>query len=140
MNYMVAKRNNSLMNDFDRFFDSLFRYEETPPVRVPAVDIVEKEGVYEITAELPGFDEKELEIQVKENLLTLSAEHREKKEEEEKHFLKRERSFVSFKRSFYLPKDASSENIEASFSNGLLSLSIPKKEEKKPVNIKVKNR
>ena len=144
MNYMVANRNR--VNELDRIFDTFFNYDNTPAkvngVRVPAVDISESEKGYDIVAELPGFSEEELDIQVKENLLTLSAEKMESAEKSEKKdevkILKRERSSLSFKRSFYLPKDASPENIEAVFKNGLLTLSIGKKEEVKPQIIKVK--
>ena len=139
MNYMAVKRNNTPVSDFDKLFDSLFRNDQVPSARVPAVDIVEREGDYEITAELPGFSEKELDIQVKDNLLTISAGRKENKSGG-KHFLKRERPSVAFKRSFYLPKDASANDIEAVFANGLLTLSVAKKEEAKPVFIKVKNR
>lgn len=144
MNYMVTKRNGSAVNDFDRIFDSFFnRGEVQSATRVPAVDIVESEKGYEIMAELPGFSEDELDIKVKDNLLTISAqrleqsEKKESVEKAEKNYLKRERASHSFKRSFYLPKDASAESIEAVFNQGLLSLNIGKKEEAKPLSIKV---
>ena len=144
MNYMVTRNR---VNEMDRLFDSFFNWENTSAAaRVPAVDIIETEKGYEIAAELPGFAEDELDIQVKENLLTISAEKmaEAKKEEsdetEEVRYLKRERPAHSFKRSFYLPKDATSENIEAVFSNGLLTLSIAKKEEAKPLAIKVRTK
>jgi HSP20 family protein len=147
MNYMVSRNR---ANDMDRLFNSFFNWNETPPVaaaaRVPAVDITESEKGYEIVAELPGFSEDELNLQVKDNLLTISAEKmveakkEEKDEQEEVRYLKRERSIKSFKRSFYLPKDATNENIEAVFKDGLLSLSVGKKEEAKPLAIKVKTK
>ena len=143
MNYMVTRNR---VNDIDRIFDSFFNWDNAPAARVPAVDITETEKGYEITAELPGFSENELDIQVKENLLTISADkmaEAKKEESDEKaeiRYLKKERSALSFKRSFYLPKDATSENIEAVFANGLLILSIAKKEEAKPLAIKVKTR
>ncbi len=143
MNYMVTRNR---VNDIDRIFDSFLNWDNSPAARVPAVDITETEKGYEITAELPGFSENELDIQVKENLLTISADkmtEAKKEESDEKaeiRYLKKERSALSFKRSFYLPKDATSENIEAVFANGLLTLSIAKKEEAKPLAIKVKTR
>ncbi|MBN2625336.1 MAG: Hsp20/alpha crystallin family protein [Spirochaetales bacterium] len=139
MNYMVTKNR---VNDLDRIFDSFFTGSAAATPRVPAVDITESDKGYDIMAELPGFSEEELNIQVKENLLTISAEKGEVKEEEkdEVKVLKRERASRSFKRSFYLPKDASSENIEALFENGLLTLSVAKKEEAKAQLIKVKTK
>ncbi|MDC7220601.1 MAG: Hsp20/alpha crystallin family protein [Spirochaetales bacterium] len=144
MNYMVTRNR---VNDVDRLFDSFFNWNEAPKTaasRVPAVDITESEKGYEIVAELPGFSEEELDLQVKDNLLTITAEKMEKAEKkdeaDEVRYLKRERSVKSFKRSFYLPKDATNESIEAVFKNGLLSLSIAKKEEAKPMAIKVKTK
>jgi HSP20 family molecular chaperone IbpA len=141
MNYMVARNR---VNDLDRVFDAFFNDQSTPAVRVPAVDITESDKGYDIVAELPGFNEDELDIQVKENLLTISAERMEEAEKKEKkdevRILKKERAALSFKRSFYLPKDASAENVEASFNNGLLTISIAKKEEVKPQVIKIKTK
>ncbi|MDC7224832.1 MAG: Hsp20/alpha crystallin family protein [Spirochaetales bacterium] len=146
MNYMVSRNR---VNDMDRIFNSFFNWNETPAAaaaRVPAVDITESEKGYEIFAELPGFSEDELNLQVKDNLLTITAEKMEEAKKEEKdekdevRYLKRERSLRSFKRSFYLPKDATSENIEAVFKDGLLTLSIAKKEEAKPLAIKVRTK
>jgi HSP20 family molecular chaperone IbpA len=143
MNYMVSKNR---VSDMDRLFDSFFRWDSAPAAGVPAVDITETEKGYEIVAELPGFSDDELEIQVKENLLTISAEKMEKAEKKEKddkdevRYLKRERTSRSFKRSFYLPKDARQDGIEAEFKNGLLTLSLAKQEEAKPLTIKVKTK
>ncbi len=143
MNYMVTKNR---VNDMDRLFDSFFRWDSAPSAGVPAVDITESETGYEIVAELPGFSEDELDIQVKENLLTIRAERMEKAEKEgaeeksEVRYLKRERSISSYSRSFYLPKDAQKEGIEAEFKNGLLTLTVAKQEEAKPLTIQVKTK
>jgi len=139
MNYVVTKNR---VNELDRLFDSLYTGGAAAATRVPAVDITESDRGYDIMAELPGFSKEELNIQVKENLLTISAEKGEVKGEagEGVKVLKRERASRSFKRSFYLPKDASSENIEALLENGLLTLSIAKKEEAKAQLIKVKTK
>jgi HSP20 family molecular chaperone IbpA len=130
MNYMVARNR---VNDLDRVFDAFFNDQSTPAVRVPAVDITESDKGYDIVAELPGFNEDELDIQVKENLLTISAERMEEAEKKEKkdevRILKKERAALSF-----------TENVEASFNNGLLTISIAKKEEVKPQVIKIKTK
>jgi len=104
----------------------------------PVVDIREDQDQYIIEAELPGFNEELINLSVKDNLLTIEAE--EEKEEKEVLYLIRERRFRSFKRSFVLPKDADSKAIHAEFENGLLNLSIPKKEEAKPISIKIEKR
>jgi len=95
----------------------------------PAVDIVEKEKAYEITAELPGLDEKNIEVKLVNGGLTIKGEKREDKEEKKKDYYVHERSFGSFERSFALPEGVDADKIEASFKKGVLTLTLPKKPE-----------
>jgi HSP20 family protein len=95
----------------------------------PAVDIVEKEKSHEISAELPGLDEKEIEVNVANGGLTITGEKREEKEEKEKDYYLKERRYGSFKRYFALPDGVDADKIEASFKNGVLTVSLPKKPE-----------
>jgi HSP20 family protein len=96
---------------------------------MPAVDIVESEKAYEITADLPGMDEKNIEVRVADGVLTIKAEKQEEKEEKKKDYHLQERSFGSFQRSFDLPESVDSDKIEASFKKGVLTVTLPKKPE-----------
>jgi len=134
----------SLREEIDRLFDDfgrgfwrpfgrslfaeepLFRRELTFP-STPAVDVVESDKAYEITAELPGMDEKNIEVKVANDVLTIKGERQEEKEEKKKDYYLRERSFGSFERSFGLPEGVDADKIEASFKKGVLTLTLPKK-------------
>jgi len=136
----------SLHQEIDRLFDDfglgfrwpsgrslfatqpLFRREMTWP-KMPAVDIVESEKAYEITADLPGMDEKNIEVKVTDGVLTMKGEKREEKEEKQKDYYLQERSFGSFQRSFELPESVDLDKIEASFKKGVLIVKLPKKAE-----------
>ncbi len=96
---------------------------------MPAVDIVEKDGAYELTAELPGTDEKCLEIKLNNGILTLKGEKKDEREERKKDYYLSERHYGAFQRSFSLPEGVDAEKIEAHFGNGLLTVTLPKKPE-----------
>ncbi len=136
----------NLFDEMDRMMESMMESgTKTGSSRYPAVDVIEKEGGFELTVELPGYGKDDVEIKVDNNLLTISAaeikEAEEKKEEKETiNYIMHERSGRSFIRTFVLPKDVDKENIEASFENGLLELVIPKvpKAEPKKIDIKIK--
>jgi HSP20 family protein len=106
--------------------------------RVPAVDVREKDGRYLIEAELPGVSEKDLKVELKDGLLTLSTSKVEETKDESITWLRRERSSFSFTRSFSLPEDADGEKIEAHFKDGLLIIELPKKAEAAPRIVQVK--
>jgi len=126
----------SVFNDMDRLFHSFF--DDTVSHRVPSVDVREEEGRYLLEAELPGLTEKDIDVKVEDNLLTITSAQEVKQEEKKNGYLMRERRSTSFSRSFVLPKDAEKEKIEANFKNGLLTLEIPKAEQAKPRKIDVK--
>jgi HSP20 family protein len=92
----------------------------------PAVDVVEKEKEYEITAELPGMDEKNIELKLSNGMLTLKGEKKEEKEEREKDYYMSERRYGSFVRSFQVPEGVDTAKIEAAFSKGVLTVKLPK--------------
>lgn len=96
---------------------------------VPAVDISDKEKSYEITAELPGMDEKNIEVKLSNGSLIIKGEKKEDKEEKRKGYYLSERHYGSFERVFNLPKEVDADKIEASFSKGILTISLPKKPE-----------
>lgn len=95
----------------------------------PAVDITEREKAYEITAELPGMDEKNIEVKVTDGSLTIKGEKHEEKEEKKKNYYLHERHFGSFERRFGLPDGVDADKIEAAFKKGVLTVTLPKKPE-----------
>jgi HSP20 family protein len=92
----------------------------------PAVDVVEKDGAYEITAELPGMDEKNIDIKLSNGTLTIRGEKKEETEERRKDYFLSERRFGSFMRSFQIPAGVDAEKIDASFAKGVLTVTLPK--------------
>ncbi|MDR1894533.1 MAG: Hsp20/alpha crystallin family protein [Spirochaetales bacterium] len=129
-----------LVNDFDRMLDTFFGDLTWPrsDSRLPRVDIKREEGQYILSADLPGYSEKDLDLKIEGNLLTISGEAREEKEEDSKKFLLRERTSSSFKRSFVLPEDVDTEKIEASFKDGVLNLSLKQSEKVQARTISIK--
>jgi HSP20 family protein len=95
----------------------------------PAVDIVEKDTAYEVTAELPGLDEKNIEVKLINGGLTIKGEKQEEKEEKKKDYYLHERHFGSFERCFRVPDGVDADKIEASFKKGVLTVTLPKKPE-----------
>jgi HSP20 family protein len=135
----------SLHREIDRLFDDFssgFRWpfgrsvfgaepfwrEVTWPT-MPAVDVVETEKAYEVTADLPGMDEKNIEVKVADGVLTIKGEKQQEKEEKKKDYYLQERSFGSCQRSLELPEGVETDKIEASFKKGVLTVTLPKKPE-----------
>ena len=92
----------------------------------PAVDVTEKDKEFEITAELPGLDEKNVEVKLANGSLTIKGEKKEEKKEREKDYYLSERRYGSFVRSFPVPEGVSADKIEATFSKGVLTIKLPK--------------
>ena len=95
----------------------------------PVVDVTETDKAYEVAAELPGMDEKNIEVNVANGVLTIKGEKQEEKEEKKKDYYLRERSFGSFQRAFQVPEGVDTDKIEASFKKGLLTVTLPKSAE-----------
>src|SRR5262249_40438990 len=96
---------------------------------MPAVDVVEREKAYEITAELPGLDEKNIEVKVADGILTLKGEKQEEKKEKKKGYYLQKRHVGSVERSVEGPESGDPDKIDATFKNGVLTLTLPKKAE-----------
>ena len=94
--------------------------------RAPAVDIVDKESAYELSAELPGMDENNIDVKFSDGTLTIKGEKRDEREEKKKNFYLAERRYGSFQRSFSIPAGVDADRIEASFKNGVLTVTFPK--------------
>ncbi|MBI3135287.1 MAG: Hsp20/alpha crystallin family protein [Bacteroidetes bacterium] len=98
---------------------------------IPAVNISESETEFKIEMAVPGKNKEDFKIDVKETILTISAEKIESTEKKEENYTRREYDFQSFRRSFRLPEIADSENTSATYTDGILTISVPKKEVKK---------
>jgi HSP20 family protein len=104
---------------------------------IPPVDIVEEKDRILLTAELPGFQENDVEVQMEGGVLTIRGERKSESEKEGRTFHRMERSYGQFVRSFTLPNNVDRDNIKAKFNNGLLEIEMPKREEAKPRQIKI---
>ena len=123
----------------DRLFDGFFEDTDTKLMGrtwSPSVDVSETESEIVFTAEFPGLEKDEIDISVNEGRLTISGERRFTEEKETKHH-RVERWYGNFYRSFLLPKSADPEKISANLKNGVLTVTMPKKEEAKPRQIPV---
>src|SRR5271154_7521937 len=130
----------TLQDHFGRVFNELFEragQESNLTTWAPAVDIFENEHELVVKADLPDVDPKALDIRVENNLLTIRGERKFEKKSTEGNYLRVERAYGSFARSFSLANTVNSEAIKADYRDGVLSLSIPKREEAKPKQIKV---
>mgnify|MGYP003573850498 CR=1 FL=1 len=103
----------------------------------PNVDIVESEDSYEIHAELPGVTEEEVNVTLNNNVLTLSGEKKQEIKDEKDDFVRVERTYGKFERSFSLPSNIQAEKVDANYKDGVLSIKVPKAEEAKSRSIKI---
>jgi len=130
----------SLQDQFNRLFNETFDRswdEASLTTWAPAVDIYETEQELVVKADLPDIKPEELDIRVENNILTIRGERKFEKKVEEKNYLRVERSYGSFSRSFSLANTVKTEAIKAEYKNGVLTLTVPKREEAKPKQIKV---
>lgn len=141
MNYISTLSNGSLgglLRDFDTLTSRVFG-DMDRPAGFPRVDVSENEKEYILEAELAGYSDKDVDVRVKDGLLTIASVPREEKKGAEVQYLIRERRDYGFERSFKLPKDADQENISAVFKNGILTLSIGRKPETQPRTIAIRS-
>ena len=148
----------SIFRDFDRLFDEfdhyfenflkpsrfwnfepfgLKRFDEDKFFRTPLTNISEEEDHFLIKAELPGLDKGDLEITIHDGMLEIKGEEKNESEDKREGYVRKEYSSSTYYRSFKLPKNIDEEKIEAKLENGLLKLSLPKIEEKKPEKKKI---
>ena len=118
---------------FDRLFDGV----PFGTAWNPAVDIYETDNDLVLKAELPGIDQKDIDVQVENHTLSLRGERKVEKETKEENFRCVERSYGSFSRSFTLPETVDQEKIRAEYKDGVLTVTLPKRPETKPKQIKV---
>jgi HSP20 family protein len=98
---------------------------------MPAVNIKEDEKNYTLELAVPGMDKKDLKIDINEDVLTISSEIKHESEENKDGYKRKEFSYSSFSRSFYIPENVNRDKIEASYKDGILSVGLPKQEEEK---------
>ncbi|AEX85841.1 heat-shock protein Hsp20 [Marinitoga sp. 1135] len=124
----------TLRREIERLFDDFGTLDtlERPvmPVAMPKLDIYETEKEIVIEADVPGYDKKEINIKLDDDILTISAEKKDTKEEKGKNYLRRERFFGKFERAIKLPDYIDYEKIKAHFKDGVLKIEIPKLPEK----------
>lgn len=122
---------------FDRFFDNRTGNNDTVRRWIPAMDLVETADHLLLRADLPGMTEDDINIEIKDGVLTLSGERRADREEKGEGYHRVERAFGQFSRSLALPQGTKASNVEASFDKGVLEVRIPKPEESKPTRVQV---
>jgi HSP20 family protein len=129
----------ALQNRMNTFFGNLAESEGplTTASFVPAVDVYEDEKKVVLKLEVPGIEEKDLDVQVENNTLTVKGERKFEKEEKEENFHRIERRYGSFYRAFTLPTTVDTESINAKYEAGVLKLELKKKAEAQPKQIKV---
>lgn len=145
----------TLRDDIDRAFDRMFKdwprfgaltmpdffgsseFFGKTTAMAPRVDVAEDDNAYEITAEMPGVEEKDVEVSVRDDRLTLRGEKKTEKEEKKKDYHMTERSYGSFERSFRLPANVDASKISAEFAKGVLRLTLPKTAEAKAKERKI---
>jgi HSP20 family protein len=139
----------SFKTEMDRLFDRFtgtfglapfqaFRSEPIFSMPTPAVDITEDDGTIRLTAELPGMTEKDIQVSLSGNTLTIKGEKRQEREEKEKGYHLSERSYGAFQRSFLLPEGADCDKVDAAFGNGVLTVTVQKSAQAAPKKIEVK--
>lgn len=104
---------------------------------MPPVDIADDADRISVTAELPGFKEEDVKVELQGDVLTISGERRRESEKKDRDYRRVERSYGQFRRSFTLPASVDRENVKANFSDGLLKLELPKKPEARPRQIPI---
>ena len=134
-------RSLTLQDEVNRLFEDNFTRERSGHADLatwaPPVDIYETEHELVVKADLPDLQDKDIDVRVENNTLTIRGERKFEKDVNEDNFLRIERAYGSFMRSFSLPNTVSSENIRAEYRNGVLTLHLAKREESKPKQIKI---
>lgn len=126
-------------SEVNRLFDTLFEPANAHRAQrwAPAMDLVEADDHFVLRADLPGLGEEDVSIEVQDNVLTISGERKAEQERKEKGWYRLERSYGRFSRSLTLPEGVNPDGIGAQFDKGVLEVSIPKPEERKPRRISI---
>lgn len=142
MRYVPIKRRGDyipMVSAFDKFFDNFFEGDEADEnVRTMMIDLVENEKDYQIKADLPGIEKKNVNISIDNNNLVIEANRNEKKEEKKGSYYRCERYSGNYKRSIALTEQCDATSINAEFKNGVLTITIPKTEPEPAKKIEIK--
>jgi HSP20 family protein len=129
---------NTMQGEMNRLFNSFFDEEGNGRRRwAPAVDLLEREDSLVLKADLPGLTQDDVNIEVRDNVLTISGERRTDIEDKQNGYYRVERAFGGFSRSLTLPEGVDADRIAANFENGVLEVTIPKPEQRKPRRITI---
>ena len=128
---MITRRSYKPFLWSNLFDDDFFPVVSQRSTSIPAVNIKEDEKRFVLDLAVPGIDKKDLKIEIHEDVITISSESKNEKEENHDGFKRREFSYSSFCRSFYVPDNVNKDKIEASYKDGILTVEIPKEEEEK---------
>ncbi len=134
----LTERMPSVFNDFFKPWNDVFDGGTGlwgREMNIPAVNIKEQKDDYLVSLAVPGMQKDDFKIDVEGNMLTISCEKKEKKEEKDVRYTRKEYNYSSFERSFTLPDEVIKEKIDAHYEDGLLKISLPKKEEAKKIAI-----
>lgn len=134
----------TVQNEMNRLFNTFFD-SPTPGGNgwttlrrwIPAVDVTETDGQYVLRADLPGMSESDVNIELDDNVLTISGERKSEHEQRSEGFYRVERASGSFSRSLTLPEGVDADSIQAGFENGVLEVRIPKPEQPKPRKVQI---
>ena len=144
MSLMNWNRSKDLFPAIPAFFDKMgwdddFLSAFWNGKRMPAVNIAETDKEFSVEVAAPGMDKKDFKVSVEDNVLTISCEKEEEKEDKKKNYWRKEYSFHTFERSFQLPKNAKADKVKATYDNGILTIVMPKmkKEESKVKEVAV---
>ena len=135
----TSERFPALFDDFFKPWNEWFDNDSgfwSRTARIPSVNITENKDEYNVSLAVPGMKKDDFKIDVNGNMLTISCEKDETKEEKDKRYTRKEYSYSSFSRSFTLPDEVNTEKIDAKYEDGLLKLSLPRKEEAKKFSAK----
>jgi HSP20 family protein len=130
----------SLQGDMNRLFDRFFEGRTangTARRWIPAMDLVETDDHLVLRGDLPGMTQDDVDIEIKDNVLTVSGERKAEHEDQSEGYHRVERSFGSFSRSLSLPQGIDPEKVEANFKDGVLEIRIPKPAEAKPMRVQI---
>jgi HSP20 family protein len=142
----IIKRNNpdigieSFRKNMDKLFDDFFFYSPTELFSNewdPEIDVMEDDKAIRVRADIPGIDEKDLEVKLENNNLVISGEKKEETKDEKKNYIFSERKFGSFCRTISLPEGVNSDKIKAEFRKGVLQIEIPREDIKENKKIKI---
>lgn len=127
----------SVFDDFLRPWNDWFDGGSylTRPTTVPSVNVVESKDDYKLSLAVPGMKKSDFKIDMTGNLLTISSEKEEKKEEKDENYSREEYNYSSFSRSFTLPEEVNKDKIDATYVDGILKMVLPKKEEAKKLTV-----